>query len=96
MTTFRASVSVDGDTLSTSRPLTAPEQVSDLIDSTVYAMTDGNAAAAGVTSIELVVEVSGESDTPIADSVSGTSSQPLGSSGDDEDEDSVAASVPSA
>jgi hypothetical protein len=83
MTTFRASVSVDDDTLTTSRPLTAPEPVGDLIDSAVYAMTDGGAASAGVTSIELTVETSGESDTPIADSVSGTSSQPL-TAADDE------------
>lgn len=91
MSTFRASVSVDDDTLTTSRPLTAPEQVGDLIDSAVYAMTDGGAVSAGVTSIELVVEVSGESETPIGDSVSGTSSQPL-TSGDD-DEDGVSATV---
>jgi hypothetical protein len=77
MSTFRASVSVDDDTLTTSRPLTAPTEVGDMIDQAVYAMTDGGAAAAGVTSVELVVETSDESDTPIGDSISGTSSQPL-------------------
>jgi hypothetical protein len=91
MSTFRASVRVDDDTLTTSRPLTAPEQVGDLIDSAVYQMTDGGAAAAGVQSIELVVEVSGESETPIADSVSGTSSTPLSAqSSDDVDDESLA------
>lgn len=91
MSTFRARVEVSDDTLTTSRPLTAPEPVRDLIDSAVYAMTDGGAVASGVTSIELTVETSGESDTPIADSISGTSSQPLTSS--DDDEDGVSATV---
>lgn len=95
MSTFRARVAVDDDTLTTSRPLTAPEQVGDLIDSAVYAMTDGGAAAAGVTSIELVVEVSGESETPIADSISGTSSQPYPPPADG-DEDGTSATVASA
>jgi hypothetical protein len=90
MSTFRASVSVEGDTLTTSRPLTAPEPVGDLIDSAVYQMTDGGAVAAGVTSIELVVDVEGESETPIGDSVSGTSSQPLTSA--DVDDEAVAGS----
>lgn len=77
MSTYTASVRVDGDQLTTSRPITAPEQVGDLIDSAVYAMTDGGAAQAGVQSIELTVETSGESETPIGDSIPSTTSTPL-------------------
>jgi hypothetical protein len=77
MTTFSASVRVDDDMLHVSRPLTAPEAVADMIESLIYGMTSGGSSQAGVTSVEVVVETAGESDTPIADSVTGTSSTPL-------------------
>lgn len=78
MSTFRAIVHVDDGTLHTSRPLTAPEKVADMFDSVVYDMAQPDGPhTSGVVSVELVVETSGESETPIGDSVAGTSSTPL-------------------
>jgi hypothetical protein len=93
MTTFRATVRVDDGTLHVSRPLTAPERVGDMIDSLVYGVTDS--AGADVLSVELVVETPGESDTPIADGVVGTSSTPLAPPADDDvdDEDGISATL---
>jgi hypothetical protein len=68
---------VEGETLHTSRPLTAPEPVRDLIESAVYAMTDGQAYLAGVTSVELVIESSEVSETPIGDGITADTVQPL-------------------
>jgi hypothetical protein len=78
VSTYNASVRVDGGTLHTSRPLTAPEVVADMFDSLVYDMarSDGPAAS-GVTSVEVTVETSGQSDTPIGDAAQGTTSTPL-------------------
>lgn len=78
MSTYRASVHVDDGMLHTSRPLTAPEPVGDMIDSVVYDMSkpDGPATA-GVLSVEVVVETAGRSDTPTGDSIAARSSQPL-------------------
>lgn len=74
MTTYSATVRVDGDMLHTSKPLTAPDEVGDMFDSVVYALTSGRG---GITSVELVVDVEGDSETPIGDSVQGTASTPL-------------------
>ena len=86
MTTFRASVRVDDGTLHTSRPLTAPERVADLIDD-IAAQVGGD-----VLSIDVTVETVGESDTPIGDSVVGTSSTPLVAAELLDDDDDVPAS----
>lgn len=75
MSTYRASVRVDDGTLHTSRPITAPEAVTDLIDSLTYSVARGDAP--DVVAVELTVETSGQSETPIADSITGTSSTPL-------------------
>jgi hypothetical protein len=85
MTTFRASIAVDEDTLTTSRPLTAPEAVADLFASVEYGVTDADRRG-GIVSVEVVVETSGESETPIGDSLSTTTSTPLPSAADDDDE----------
>jgi hypothetical protein len=74
VTSFTASVTVDDGMLHTSRPVTAPEDVTDLISSVFYAVQEG---AGTVVSVELTIETSGESDTPIADSTAGTASTPL-------------------
>lgn len=93
MTTFSASVRIDDGTLHVSRPLTAPEPVGDLIDSAVYTLTSGTAS--GVLSIDMTIEAAGESQTPIGDSITGTSSTPINASaGLDNDEDEPAV-VPS-
>lgn len=76
MSTFRAQVRVADGMLHTSRPLTAPEQVSDMIESAVYSLRE--AAGGDITSVELTIETSGSSDTPIADSTAGTTSEPIG------------------
>jgi len=86
VTTFRASVRVDDGTLHTSRPLTAPERVADLIDD-IAAQVGGD-----VLSIDVTVETVGESDTPIGDSVVGTSSTPLVAAELLDDDDDVPAS----
>ena len=100
MTTYRATVRVEDDTLHTSRPLTAPEQVGDMIDSLLYDMTkDGGGAAGGVVSVEFVIETAGESETPVGDSIAATSSAPLhaatadGAAGFSADEDGTSATV---
>jgi hypothetical protein len=74
MSTFRASARVDGDTLHTERPLTAPPVVGELLDHAILVATQ---ASGEVASVELTVETAGESETPIADGVTGQSSQPL-------------------
>jgi hypothetical protein len=76
VSTFRARVSVDDGTLHTSRPLTAPEHVRDLIDSVVYDVSQPERAGL-FAAVELVIETPEESEHPIADSVTGTSSVPL-------------------
>jgi hypothetical protein len=89
VTTFRASVRVDDGTLHTSRPLTAPEKVADLIDSVIYNIASGDGG--DVQSVDVTVETSGESDTPIGDSISGTSSTPLAATIEDDDEPTTGA-----
>jgi hypothetical protein len=84
VSTFRSSLTVQDGMLHTSRPITAPEQVADLFDSLLYAVQRGDAE---VTSIELVVETPDESEHPIADSVTGSSSTPLPDATADVDED---------
>lgn len=74
MTTYRASVHVDGGMLHTSRPMTAPDPVSELVESVLYDVRNGDGT---IGSVELVVETTGTSDTPLGDSVAGTSSTPL-------------------
>lgn len=75
MSTFRAQVRVDDGMLQTSRPLTAPEQVADMIESVIYSMRE--AAGGDVLSVDVTIETRGSSDTPVGDSVAGTSSEPL-------------------
>lgn len=74
MSTYRATVEVEGDTLHTSRPLTAPDQVVALIDSAVYAVTEDGA---DLTRVELIIETATESESPIGDSITASSSTPL-------------------
>lgn len=92
MSTYRASVRVEDGTLHTSRPLFAPEPVTELVDSVVYDMTnpDTGRAARGVLSVELVVETDEESQTPIGDSSVGTVSEPLAADEDGEPDEDVA------
>jgi hypothetical protein len=87
MSTFRATVRVDDGTLHVSRPLTAPEPVSDMIESIVYAVTSETGFV--FRSIDLEVETVEASETPVGDSISATSSTPLPPvpPGDDEDDD---------
>ncbi len=85
MTTYRASVSVDDDALTTSRPLTAPDAVSRLIEAVALEATDPDS---DVRSVELVIETAADSDTPVGDSIAATSSTPLThGTVDDDDED---------
>jgi hypothetical protein len=85
--------------LHTSRPLLAPEPIAALIDGAVYAT---QAHSGDIVNVELVVESATDSDTPLGDSIAGTSSTPLDPSGrragddaDDEDEDeALPVSVP--
>jgi hypothetical protein len=90
VSTYRATVRVEDGMLHTARPLTAPEAVADMIDSLVYAMQDPERGLLGV---EVTVETSEESHTPIGDGVVGTSTTPLPASddGDDVDEDGLPA-----
>jgi hypothetical protein len=74
VSTFRASAHIEDGTLHTSRPLTAPEEVRDVIDSILYAMANGDGT---VTAVDLTIESSDESHTPIGDSIAATSSAPL-------------------
>ena len=92
MSTYRATVSVEDGTLHVSRPLTAPERVTDLVDSVVWAVTEG---AGTLSTVELTFETHEDSGTPIGDSVSGTSSAPLlAAPSDEDDDDDAAARVP--
>jgi hypothetical protein len=75
VSTYRATVRVEGGMLHTARPLTAPEEVSDLVDSVVYNVQSAGGGA--LTSVEVTVETSTDSGTPLGDSIAGTSSQPL-------------------
>lgn len=89
MSTYRASVRVDGDTLTTARPLTAPDEVRDVVDSLVFTVTESGGK---LTAVELTFETADESATPIGDDVVGTTSRPLveptpGTSSGDPDED---------
>jgi hypothetical protein len=84
MTTYRAQVTVDDGMLHTSRPLLAPDPVGDMVDSLVWAVQQHHG---DVTSAELVIETSGESATPIGDSIAGTSSTPLPADDDDDADD---------
>ncbi len=89
MSTYRASVEVGDGTLTVSRPLTAPERVVDLVDAVAYAARD--ARPDDRVTVTFAIETADESDTPLADSIVGTSSRPLAGHGaDDED----AAEVP--
>lgn len=81
MSTYRASVRVDDDVLHTSRPLTAPEEVVDLIGWTTDRVVESGGRLTGV---ELVFDTDEESDTPIGDSVTVPSSQPLHPDTEDE------------
>lgn len=85
MSNYTASVRVSDGMLHTSRPLTAPEPVQDLIESVLYAVRD---SAGAISEVTVEVGTPEESDTPIADSVGGTSSTPLAPPlGEDDDED---------
>jgi hypothetical protein len=62
-------------TLHTSRPLTAPDEVANLVDWAV----DRVAAAEGkLLAVDLTFETAGESDTPVGDSIAATSTAPVG------------------
>lgn len=84
MSTYRAIVRVEDGMLHTSRPLTAPDPVREMIDSLEYAARD--AGSSGDLTVDLTVETPGESGTPIGDSVSGTSSTPLAAPDEDDDD----------
>jgi hypothetical protein len=75
VSTYRASVRIKDGMLHTARPLTAPEEVSDLVDSVVYNVQSGGGGT--LTSVEVTVQTSTDSGTPLGDSITGTSSQPL-------------------
>jgi hypothetical protein len=94
VSTYRASVRVDDGMLHTSRPLTAPEFVRDLVDSVVYDVTQPERAGQ-LLSVELVFETPDESSTPIGDSIAATSSTPLAGQHADDDEDDDEAPAPS-
>lgn len=79
MTSYRAQVRVEDGMLHTSRPLTAPDPVADMIDGVSYPLRDGDSP---IVSVEVVIETSTDSETPIGDSVSATSSTPIGDSVD--------------
>jgi hypothetical protein len=83
VSTYRASVRVEDDVLHTSRPLTAPAHVQRLLETVALDVADPDT---DVTGVELVVETAAESETPIADSIAGTSSTPLHAAGDDDDD----------
>jgi hypothetical protein len=89
VTTFRALVRVEDGVLHTSRPMTAPEPVSDLIESLVYAVTSETGSV--FRTIDLEVETVDVSETPVGDSISATSSTPLGQheAPDDGDDDEL-------
>lgn len=86
MTTYRTTVRVDDGMLHTSRPLLAPEKVADMIDSLVYGVTEVASVGGDVLSVELVIETAAMSEHPIGDSVAGTSSTPLLSALDDDED----------
>jgi hypothetical protein len=75
MSTFTAAARIDDGTLYVSRPLTAPEPVRDMIDALVYTLSDDEKLGE-VTSFEVTFETAGESDTPVGDSITGSSSMP--------------------
>jgi hypothetical protein len=58
----------------TARPLTAPPAVVEVIDSVLHDLANGDGT---VRSVEVVVETREDSDTPLGDSIAGTSSEPL-------------------
>jgi hypothetical protein len=92
VSSYSASVRIDDGTLHVSRPLTAPEKVSDMIDALVYGVTSDGPG--DVLAVELTIATAGESDHPIGDSIAATSSAPLaGMSRPDEtlDDDELAA-----
>jgi hypothetical protein len=75
VTTYRAQVRVDDGMLHTARPLTAPDEVSDVIESLVFSMRQ--AAGGDVVAVDVTIETAGTSDTPVGDSVAATSSEPI-------------------
>jgi hypothetical protein len=78
VSTYTASVRIEDGMLHTSRPLTAPDAVGrDVRLGGVRHVPARRARDVGVVSVELAVDTSDESETPIGDSVRGTSSQPL-------------------
>lgn len=74
MTTYRATVRVEDDTLHTSRPLLTPEQVTTLIDSVVWDVANSGGQ---VTTVALIIESAIESDTPVGDGIAAESHEPL-------------------
>jgi molybdopterin converting factor small subunit len=74
VTIYRASVHVDEGMLHTSRPILAPDPVGELIESVLYDVRGGDGS---IVSVDVVIETSGESETPIGDATAGTSSTPL-------------------
>lgn len=91
MSTYRASVHVEGGMLHTARPLTAPDVVGELFDRVVYAvsLSDGR-----LTAVELTFDTSADSDTPVGDTAVGTSSTLLGDPPGDPDPDGADDVVP--
>jgi len=83
MTTYEASVRVDDGTLTTSRPLTAPEEVADLIEWTVDRVKDSGGL---LTSVDLTFETSADSETPVGDGITATSTTPLAARIDEDDD----------
>lgn len=75
MSHYSARVEVAEGMLHVSRPLTAPDEVTDLVESLVYAVRDGGAVTVAV----LEVDTADESPTPIGDSVTATTSTPINS-----------------
>jgi hypothetical protein len=74
VTTYRAQAHIEDGTLHTSRPLTAPDAVREVIESVLYALANGDGT---VTAVDLELESAEESHTPIGDSIPATSSTPL-------------------
>jgi hypothetical protein len=74
VTTYRATVRVEDDTLHTARPLLAPDPVGTLIDSVAWDVANSGGQ---VTAATLIVESAVDSDTPVGDGIAAESHEPL-------------------